>query len=278
MSESRQRQESRYSFVPAIDDILAPPPPAVEPESKVTQVHDGGLGFVVVSANVLVTAIIIIGMLVEGQQASRAIVVGAVYFASTTVIYAFIHTGALSAIIGVWQHERTERVRIQAYASVAEMAIGWRIRVEENRTLELQMQATPGDMARRLAQVENELMDHRLAADPPQGVSTYVAPYDNRSRGAFAEAAQPDTTAQEALAWARTLYLDSTGLPDPDRVQTSGEQEGWLKGRMLGSKRGTGSKEAGLWLLHHKIILRAAGGYKLNTQHYPRRESLRNLL
>jgi len=113
-----------------------------------------------------------------------------------------------------------------------------------------------------------------------QTPSAFVAPYDNRSTAAFAQEVQPstDTTAIEALAWVRGLYLDTTGLPDSAQVQTSGEKEGWLKVRMIGSKRGTGSKEAGLWLLHRKVILRAAGGYKLNTKVFPRRESLRVLL
>lgn len=277
MSESRPR----HTYIPAVDDILSPPlpPPPIEANAKPAQNLDAGLGFVVVTANVLVTAIIIIGMLVDGQQVSKAIVTGSAYFALTSILHAFIHTGALSAIIGVWQREKTERLRIESYQELGEQAIAWRVRIEDNRALELQMQAMPADMARRLTQVENDLMEQRLAVDPMQGVSTFVSAYDNTSKAAFAkEVQQVDTTAQEALTWARGLYLDTTGLPDPSQVHISGDQKGWLRVRMLGSKRGEGSKDAGLWLLDHKIILRVPGGYKLNTKYYPRRESLRALL
>lgn len=281
MSETRQRPDSLHSYVPAIDDILSPSQ-RTEPEPAKTAMPDIGLGFVVVSANVLVTAIIIIAMLVDGAQTTRAIVTGSLYFATSTTLYIFIYTGALSDVVTVWQRERTERYRIQAYTQVAEQTITWRLRVEENHALELQANGLPADLPRRLAQLEDRLFAQQLSAEgvqTPSASSSFVAPYDNRSTAAFAQETQPaiDTTASEALAWVRGLYLD-TGLPDPAQVQTSGDKTGWLKVRMLGSKRGTGSKEAGLWLLHRKVILRAAGGYRLNVELFPRRESLRALL
>lgn len=280
MSDGGSRSDRRHAYVPAVDEILAPPPPPVaETNTELVQRQDFGLGFVVVSANVLVTAIIVIGMLVDGQQASRAIITGSGYFAMTTVLYVFIHTGALSAIVAVWQRERTERYRIKAYLQAAQLAIGWRVRIEENRALELQGQALPADLSRRLAQLETDALERKVSAggiQTPNAQSSFVSAYDNTSNAVFAP--KGDTTAQEAIRWASCLYLDTTGLPDPAQVQTSGDQQGWLKIRMVGSKRGTGSKEAGLWLLQRRVIVRAPGGYKLNIKHYPNRESLRALL
>lgn len=241
------------SYVPAVEEILSPPPPPPEFDPRPVQPDNSGLGFIITSANVLVTAIIIIGMLLDGRQVGNAIITGAVYFAVTTVVYMFVITGALSAIIGVWQRERTERARIDAYADIAEMAIEWRLAIEKNRALELQAQAP-----------QQPQLPTR-GVQPPHRGRTFVPPYD-----------KPDETAREAVDWAYSLYLP-TGKPDPEKVQTEGDKRGWLLVRMLGSKRDGGSKEAGLWLLHRKFILPARGGYIVNLTHFPRREHLRAL-
>jgi hypothetical protein len=47
---------------------------------------------------------------------------------------------------------------------------------------------------------------------------------------------------------------------------------------MIGSKRGSGSRDAGLWLLRERIIEKVPGGYRLNIRDYPTRDSLRHLL
>lgn len=254
------------SFVPAFDDVWTPPPSSSEPypDHKPAVTVEAGLGLVLTAANLFVTIILVVGMLINGEQVGRALVAGAVYFTITTPIYAVIATGSLTAIVTVWQRERTERHRIDAYADATELALTWRIRIEENRALELQAHAHPAQITAAPLQT-------------PQAQTSFVAPYDNRSTAAFADRSQPDSTAQEAISWAMALYLDS-GQPDPDRVQTQGEKAGWLKTRMLGSKRGTGSTEAGLWLLQHRVILRAPGGYRLNVTRYPHRASLRTLL
>lgn len=59
---------------------------------------------------------------------------------------------------------------------------------------------------------------------------------------------------------------------------TNGKPDGRLSGRMIGSKRGSGSRDAGRWLLKERIIERVSGGYRLNLRDYPNRDSLRHLL
>lgn len=261
-----QKHEYDQTYVPAFDDIYTPPPPPpTEPYTPPKSTGEAGLGSVLTAANLFVTIVLVTGMLINGEQVGRALVVGAVYFTVTTPIYAVIVTGSLTAIVTVWQREKTERHRIDAYADTAELALTWRIKIEENRRLEMQARALPTDWP-------------QLPADPAQTPTqhTFVPPYDNRPRGAFADPLQPDSTAHEALNWVMGLYL-ADGQPDPAQVQTSGERTGWLKVRMLGSKRGSGSKEAGIWLLQHRVILRAPGGYKLNLTRYPHRARLRTL-
>lgn len=255
------------TYIPAFDDIWTPLPPpgdASSPTQSSPTTGEAGLGLVLTAANLFVTIVLVAGMLINGEQVGRALVVGAIYFTITTPVYAVIATGSLTAIVTVWQRERTERHRIDAYADTTELALTWRIKIEENRMLELQAQAQP------LPQL----------ADPVQtgaARDTFVPAYDNRSAAAFVDNRRPDTTAQEAINWVNALYLP-TGQPDPAQVQTTGERTGWLKTRMLSSKRGTGSAEAGLWLLQRHVILRAPGGYKLNLTRYPTRDRLRALL
>lgn len=279
--DTHQSVQSWRSIPVEGDNILSMPSrDTTRPEPTPQNIQTGLL--IVVTANLAVMVIVIGGMLWGGAEPVKSIVSGVVYFTLTSPFYLAIVTGVLTAVVGRHEAEVTERYRIQAYTQVAGQTIGWRLRVEENHALELQAHGLPADLPRRLAQLEDRLFAQQLSAEgvqTPTATSSFVAPYDNRSTAAFAQETQPaiDTTASEALAWVRGLYLD-TGLPDPAQVQTSGDKTGWLKVRMLGSKRGTGSKEAGLWLLHRKVILRAAGGYRLNVELFPRRESLRALL
>lgn len=280
-------QPTKWSFTPAVEEILAPPP-APQPDPPQAQTRaEPGLGFVVTVANVLLTAIIITGMIVRGTDVGSSILIGAGYFALTTGVYILALTGTLTDVIRGGQQQRTERLRIEVYADLAEQAIQWRLLIEQNRKLELESQAIPADLSRRLAALETEMLERSLPADPQQTPS-FVTPYDNRSpraagpsgRGQAAHAAETqaphDTTAGEALAWAMTLYTD-TGLPDPKRVQLRGKAEayGKIRGEVIGSKRGEGSREALLWLLDKRVLKKIPGGYALNLAAFPRREELR---
>lgn len=257
---------------PVIDDVVTLPPPAPESASKNTA-NETNLGFVVTAANLLVTAIIITAMLVDGQQAGRAILVGAAYFAITMTSFTILITGTLSTIVASVGREKTERLRIEAYRELGESAINWRIRVEDNRAMEIQAQALPRDIQRRLATLEEEAIERSTNVDPLRTPSTYIAPYSNVSEAAHSDIApQVDTTAQEAVAWLRALY-DDTGEADRSKLQSDGR----LKIRMLGSSRGPGSREAGLWLINKGVIRKVPGGFALNLKHYPTRESVRNL-
>jgi hypothetical protein len=273
MSDTRHRPEVWPSFVPALDDVLDPPP-AANTTTKPTQRHDISLGFVVTVANVLVTAIIVIGMLVDGRQASSAIITGSAYFAITTALYMFIDTGALATILSAWQREKTERYRVRAYRELGELAIGWRVRIEENRAAELQAQALPTQLARRVATLETEMLEQRVHVDPVQGAPSFVTPYDNRSKAAHAETGpQVDTTANEAIAWLNDLY-DDIGEVDRSKVNSDGR----LKVRMIGSSRGPGTREAGLWLIDKGVITKVPGGFSLNMRYFRTREGVRTLL
>lgn len=252
-SHQKQAQTTAaYSWIPAADDVLSPPPLPIPTEAPPAQTLEAGLGLVVTIANVLVTAVIITAMLVDGQQAGKAILFGAAYFALTTAGIALITTGSLTSMFAVWQRERTERERIAAYADAAELVLRWRLTGEQNRALELQAAAP----------------SRQLPADPPQTSyqgSTFVPPYED-----------PHSTATEALQWARSLY-GQDGQPDPAKVQTDGDKAGWLRVRAIGSKRGGGSEDAALWLRQRKFLRRVPGGYRVNLDRYPTRASLQML-
>lgn len=237
------------TFVPAVDDTVAPPPmaqPFIEYPPKPP--GEAGLGFVVVSANFLVTFILFVGMLVNGQAVPTALIVGAAHFLITTPVYVLIVTGSLASIVATRQHHRTERYRIDAYSDLAEMALQWRISVEENKRAESLMLAAPAP----------------IPADTPQGVytpPTYVAAYNDAN------------VALVALAWASGLYGDD-GLPSRKQVHA----DGGLRGRMLGSARDNGNREAGIWLMQKRIILRAPNnGRRLNVERYPTRAHLQSI-
>jgi hypothetical protein len=269
---STQQAIQAWRNVPVVDEVVPlPPPPDVPSKPAIVEAN---LGFVITIANLLITAIIITAMMLDGTQAKNAIVAGSIYFAVTMTSFALVITGTLSAIVAALARERTERQRIKAYRVLGELAIQWRQAVEANRTAELQAQAMPIQLQKRIAALETELLEQRVAADPLRRVSTFVSPYDNRSKAAFAEEVEPpvDTTANEAIGWASGLY-NELGQADPAKVQADGR----LKMRMIGSSRGPGSREAGLWLVHKGVIVKVPGGFALNMRHFRTRESLRNL-
>lgn len=226
-------------------DELAPPPPYVDMRPAATPTVETNLGLVLTLANLMVTAIIVIAMMLDGAQAQNAIIYGALYFALTMGGFALVVTGALSSIINGWQVQRTERLRVEAWRELGELGIEWRLAVEETRQI--------------------ELLGRRGSAQPSQGVSAisnYVP--------AIADGEQAQ---QEGVRFAMGLY-DTHGRPDAKRVHGDGR----LRGRMIGSKRGSGSREAGRWLLRAGIIKRVRGGYALDIARYPARDSLRHLL
>lgn len=229
-----------------LDETVPLPPPIVEVSAATQPVTvETNLGFVLTVANLAVTAILIVGMLINGSQVRVAIVVGGVYFALTTTAFVFVITGALTAMVNGWQHERTERQRIEAYRELGEMALDWRLAVEETRQMELQGRRPPTEGVQRVSPL-----------------NTFVAP--------FADGEQAQV---EGVRFAMGLY-DTKGRPDPQRVHPDGR----LKIKMCGSKRGSGSREAGVWLLRVGIIRRVKGGYRLDIDRYPTRDALRHLL
>jgi len=270
----------RYNYVAALED-LAPPPAHVEMQHVAPHpVIETNLGFVLTIANLLITAIIITAMMLDGTQAMNAIIAGSIYFAVTMTGFSLVVTGALSAIVASTAHERTERQRIESYEVLGALAIEWRRDVERNRTIEMQAQAMPMQLTRRIAALETELLQRAIAVDPLHTPHTFVTAYSNVSTAAHSDIGpQADSSAQEAVAWASQLFSD-TGLPDPKKLQLVGEVNdlGRLRIKVIGSKRGGGSREAGLFLLHHGAIQKVTGGFRFNLKHYPSREALRNLL
>ncbi len=263
--------KTNWHYVPTLEDVLSPPPaPLPEAASVASSVRTDTAWLILTVANVLVTGILVTGMIVDGRTASRAIVWGVIYFLGSMSFFVAVLTGTLTDITRSAQRERTERQRIDAYAQLAEKALDWRLAVESNRQLELQ-QGAPADVRRRLAALEDS-----LPADPMQTPS-FVQPYDNRPKGAFAAEVQPlDTTAHEALKWARGLYTD-IGAPNGERLWLTNKKEshGRIRGEVIGSKRGGGSNEARLWLLHRRVIVKRPGGYALNIALFPERDDLR---
>lgn len=271
-----QQAIQSWRNVPVVDEIAPLPPPPPEAPSKPIPVETN-LGFIVTSANLLITGIIITAMMVDGTQAKNAIIVGALYFAITMASFALVVTGTLSTIVAALAKERTERQRIDAYQALGEQAIEWRREVEANRAAEIQAQSLPTQLTRRIAALEEELLERRLSTDPLRNVATFVAPYDNRSQAAHADAPRVapavDTTAQEAIAWLNDLY-DELGNADRRKVRPDGR----LRVRMLGSTRGPGSRDAGRWLIDRGAILKVEGGFALNMRYFRTRENVRNLL
>jgi hypothetical protein len=246
MSDNTPRSYAVKNYVSSAVDEFAPPPPYVETaQPQQTIVSDATIGTIVVSANLAVTILIIAFMLIEGTQAGSAVQRGILYFGLSTPIFLLIITGGLVAMINGWQHETTERRRIDAYERVMQTGFEWRLAVEETRQLEL------------------------LGRRPREGDVQRVSPLNT-----FVPAIPSGEEAQaEGIRFAMSLYA-TNGTPDPKRLHPDGR----LSGRMLGSKRGSGSRDAGLWLLREGIIKRVRGGYALDISRYPNRDSLRHLL
>lgn len=230
---------------PTVIEEIAPLPPSIVEVQGQTATVETNLGFVVTVANLAVTAILITGMLLNGSQVQSAIVTGGIYFATTTTAFVFVITGALTAMVNGWQREKTERLRIEAYRELGEMGIEWKLAVEETRQMELAGRRPPAGGAQRISPL-----------------NTYVPAI-----------AAGDEAMTEGVRFAMGLY-DTQGRPDAKRVYPDGR----LRIRMIGSKRGSGSRDAGRWLLREGIIKRVQGGYALNLRSYPTRDTLRHYL
>lgn len=236
-------EQSKYNYVSALDEI-SPPPPTVEVTNRPATVETN-LGFVLTLANLMLAAIIVIAMLLDGTQVMLAIIAGSVYFAVTMIFFTLLVTGSLTMILADLSRERTEHHRIDAYQELGEQAIQWRLAVEETRQIEL--------LGRR---------PHAEGVPPAGALQSYVPPFADGERAQV-----------EGVRFAMSLF-DTQGRPDNARVHPDGR----LRGRMLGSKRGTGSPEAGRWLLRAGIIQRVRGGYALDLDKFPTRDALRHLL
>jgi hypothetical protein len=243
---SEYTTRSRVTQHPAVyDDVVVLPPSATIEAANQPASVETNLGFVLTIANLALTGIIVIAMMIDGTQAKNAIVVGSLYFAITTGTFALVVTGTLTNIVNGWQRERTERLKVQAYRELGELNYGWKIAIEETRQLEL--------AGRR----------------PPTGGAQRISPLNS-----YVPAIEDGQEAQsEAVRFAMGLYA-TNGKPDPKKLHPDGR----LAGRMLGSKRGAGSRDAGRWLLREGIIKRVRGGYALNIALFPNRDSLRHLL
>lgn len=233
------------TYVAALDDLAPLPAYAESPPPQQPIVSDATIGAIVVSANLAVTVVIITAMLFDGSQVDLAIQRGILYFGVSTPLFLLIITGGLVAMVNAWQHEATERRRIDAWQLLGEQAIEWRLAVEETRQIELLGRRGSTDAVQRVSPL-----------------STYVAPFGDGERAQH-----------EGVRFAMGLY-DTHGRPDPKRVHADGR----LRGKMLGSKRGSGSRDAGRWLLRAGIIKRVQGGYALDVGRFPHRDSLRHLL
>ena len=235
-------EQSKYNYVAALDEIT-PPPPTIEVSNRPATVENN-LGFVLTLANLMLAAIIVIAMLLDGTQVMLAIITGAIYFAVTMVFFTLLVTGSLTMILADLSRERAEHHRIDAYENLGEQAIQWRLAVEETRQIEL--------LGRR---------PHAEGVQPAP-VQNYVPPFADGERAQV-----------EGVRFAMGLF-STVGKPDSQRVHADGR----LKIRMCGSKRGAGSVDAGKWLLKAGIIERVRGGYRLNIEQFPSRDSLRHLL
>lgn len=273
------------NYVPAIpDDILSPPPdPQPEPPLVRNAVSSEAAWLISTLAVVLMTIVLIVAMLIDGSTSREAVSQGVKFFLGAIALISLVLSGALTDMFRGWQHEKTERMRVNAYADLGEQVIEWRMKAEENRRLELERDALPATLSRRLAALETELLERSLAIDgAARGArgSTFVTPYSNHKGGAFAAETQPpmDTTAQEAIRWVATNLYTETGDINRAHVQLDGNPD--ARGRIhdirvIGSARDSGSPDALRWLLDRGVLEKRPGGYKLNVRAYPRREDLR---
>lgn len=231
----------------SFDEAIPLPTPMVVEQPAQQQpspAHDAIVGKTVTWANLGVTAIIIVAMLRDGSKVQTALIVGSCYFALATGLYVLTTSGTLTAIVNVWQSQRTERRRIDAYQELGVAMLEWRM---------MQEQA----LAERRPSTASV---HRLS---PLGDSpNYVTPYLDGEQAAV-----------EAVRFVTSLY-DANGLPNRRKVHPDGR----LAVRMPGSKRGGGSREAGLWLLRNGVIRRVERGYALDLLAYPTVDRVRRLL
>lgn len=267
------------NYVPALDDVLSPPPePATEPPLVRNSVSSEAAWFISTLSIVLMTVVLIVSMLVDGSTAKEAVHQGVKFFLGAIALVTVVLSGTLTDMWRGYQHEKTERQRINAYADLGEQALEWRMKVEDNRRLELERDALPATLSRRLAQLETHLLEHSLDAAPPQG-TTWVAPYDNRKGGAFAAETQPahDTTAQEAIRWVAANLYNDAGAPNAKTLWLTNrpESHGRIRIPVIGSKRGEGSADALRWLRDKRVLVKVPGGYALNLQLCPTRDDLR---
>lgn len=234
---------------PFVLDEVPQPPAAADTETLHVTDHETNAALIVtVAANIAMSLIIITAMILDGSQAHSAIIAGGAYFLVSTITFSFIITGSFTAIVNHGQSQRTERRRIDAYLEIGERMLEWRMMQEIS--LAERTQPTQGA--------------HRLS---PLGESTnYVAPYQDGEQAAV-----------EGLRFAVGLY-DAGGYPDRRKVQMVGEDMGRLMVRMPGSKRGGGSREAGLWLLRKGVIVRVRRGYALAVDRFPTVIDVRRLL
>ena len=244
MSDNTPRPYAERNYIAAHEDFT-PPPPYVDIRPTAPPTTETNLGFVLTLANLMVTAIIVIAMMFGGARADLAIVYGALYFALTMGVFALVVTGALSAIINGWQHEKTERLRVDAWQEISIKMFTWKLAVEETRQIELLGRRGSTGGVQAITPVQN-----------------YVAPYGDGEKAQV-----------EGVRFAMALY-DTHGRPDAKRVHGDGR----LKIKMCGSKRGAGSQDAGRWLLRAGIVKRVRGGYALDVARFPSRDSLRHLL
>lgn len=266
----------RSSYVPAIVEDVLPPPPTPHPEPPLTRegVRAETAWLVVTLSIMLMTLVLFTAMIIDGSTARQAINAGTKFFALTMGLVVLILSGALTDILRAWWRERNERRRIDAWADLAEQALAWRMKIEDNRRAELERDSLPADLKRRLAALERELLDRdldRADADPLR-TPTWVQPYPTRR-----EAAPALDARTEALRWAAGLYQED-GTPNPELVQMTGKETaiGRIQNiRMVGSARDGGSEAARLFLLDRAIILPSRYGYSLNIAKYPRADTLR---
>lgn len=228
-----------------LDELPLPPAAVIEPETfHVSDQETNAALIVTVAANVAMSLIIITAMILDGSKANRAIIAGAFYFLVSTITFSFVITGSLTSILGRRAREITERRRIDAYLELGERMLEWRM-----------MQEIALGGRREATQAT-----HRLS--PLGDAPNYVTPY-----------LEGEQAAVEGVRWATGLY-DANGNPDRHKVQADGR----LKIRMIGSKRGGGSRESGLWLLRQGVIVRVRRGYALAVDRFPNVADVRRLL
>ena len=160
--------------------------------------YDTALGQIVLAANVCITAIIVVAMLIDGTTARTAIIAGSAYFAISTIAFAGVTTGALTSIVNSYQVQRTERQRVAAYLALGTMAMHWRLAVERNRIYKDTLPELPTPPA--------------LSVERVSPLTTFVAPY-----------ADERTAALEGVAWARSSTVGPPHAPDPGTSTQTGD-------------------------------------------------------